>query len=303
MNLDFDIEEITSILGIKNKFSELENIIRKKENLSFLSAIELILENPESNKLIPKSNTIQPNQSEMFINFTETLGITDIQQVELKDEIKESKFEEGIKTKNNIYKNINLYFSEDYKNKIKNDFILPKEEEFETIDAGKFQIEVVNQNKKEKRPKKSKNKGNNNNNNNINVNVEDNIDISMNTSQNDSQQNQNINKTKKNSKKSKNSSNNNIPKPQNKNSQKYNIDEIEGEPLEQFQQSQHQNISMKKQKHKKNMQTSPQPIVDNYTNNNMNNPIEKKKKPKKKKANKSNMSNSGNNIDSNNDNQ
>ncbi len=302
MNLDFDIEEITSILGIKNKFSELENIIRKKENLSFLSAIELILENPESNKLIPKSNTIQPNQSEMFINFTETLGITDIQKVELKDEIKESKFEEGIKTKNNIYKNINLYFSEDYKNKIKNDFILPKEEEFETIDAGKFQIEVVNQNKKEKRPKKSKNKGNNNNNN-INVNVEDNIDISMNTSQNDSQQNQNINKTKKNSKKSKNSSNNNIPKPQNKNSQKYNIDEIEGEPLEQFQQSQHQNISMKKQKHKKNMQTSPQPIVDNYTNNNMNNPIEKKKKPKKKKANKSNMSNSGNNIDSNNDNQ
>ena len=227
MNLDFDIEEITSILGIKNKFSEIENIIRKNENLSFLSAIELILGNPESNKLIPKSNTIQPNQSEMFINFTETLGITDIQQVELKDEIKESKFEEGIKTKNNIYKNINLYFSEDYKNKIKNDFILPKEEEFETIDAGKFQIEVVNQNKKEKRPKKSKNKGNNNNNN-INVNVEDNIDISMNTSQNDSQQNQNINKTKKNSKKSKNSSNNNIPKPQNKNSQKYNIDEIEG---------------------------------------------------------------------------
>ena len=58
MSLDFEIDEISSLLGIKNKISEIENIIHKNENPSFLSAITLILKDPESQNLIPNTNIV-----------------------------------------------------------------------------------------------------------------------------------------------------------------------------------------------------------------------------------------------------
>ena len=297
MSLDFEIDEISSLLGIKNKISEIENIIHKNENPTFLSAIKLILKDPESQNLIPNTNISQNNQNEMFINFTENLNIKDIQQIELNEGIKESKFEESIKTKNNIFKNINLFFSQDYIEKIKKDFIMPKEEEIQIIDASKYvHKEVNNQIKKDKKPKKQKNKQNSNNNQIIIENENNTINTSINNDRNG--QNQNINKPKKNNKKSKNSSNTNITKQQNKNNnqqQKYN-EENEGDFFyDQIQTSQQQSNISKKHKNKKSMQTSPQP---NEYNNNQG--IEKKKKPKKKKVNNNIQNVSGGNIEGNN---
>ena len=135
MSLDFEIDEISTLLGIKNKVSEIENIIHKNEKPNFLSAIKLILKDPESQNLIPNVNITQNNENEMFINFTEKLNIKDIHQIELKDQIKESKFEESIKTKNNIFKNINLFFSQEQRKKNKKNFIMKKKEENKNIDA------------------------------------------------------------------------------------------------------------------------------------------------------------------------
>ena len=298
MSLDFEIDEISSLLGIKNKISEIEKIIHKNENPSFLSAITLILKDPESQNLIPNTNTSQNNQNEMFINFTENLNIKDIQQIELNEGIKESKFEESIKTKNNIFKNINLFFSKEYREKTKKDFIMPKEEEIQSIDASKYvHKEVNNQIKKDKKPKKQKNKQNSNNNQIIIENENNTINTSINNERNE--QNQNINKPKKNNKKSKNSSNTNITKQQNKNNnqqQKYN-EEIEGDFFynDQNQTPQPQSNISKKYKNKKSMQTSPQP---NEYNNNQG--IEKKKKPKKKKVNNNIQNASVGNIEGNN---
>ena len=298
MSLDFEIDEISSLLGIKNKISEIENIIHKNENPSFLSAITLILKDPESQNLIPNTNISQNNQNEMFINFTENLNIKDIQQIELNEGIKESKFEESIKTKNNIFKNINLFFSQDYREKIKKDFIMPKEEEIEIIDASKYiHKEINNQIKKDKKPKKQKNKQNSNTNQIIIENENNKINTSINNEKNE--QNQNLNKPKKNNKKSKNSSGTNIPRQQNKNNnqqQKYNED-FEGDFFynEQNQTSQQQVNISKKHKNKKSMQTSPQPIE--YNNNQG---IEKKKKQKKKKVNNNIQNASGGNIEGNN---
>ena len=297
MSLDFEIDEISSLLGIKNKISEIENIIHKNENPTFLSAIKLILKDPESQNLIPNTNISQNNQNEMFINFTENLNIKDIQQIELNEGIKESKFEESIKTKNNIFKNINLFFSQEYREKTKKDFIMPKEEEIQIIDASKYvHKEVNNQIKKDKKPKKQKNKQNSNNNQIIIENENNKINTSINNERNE--QNQNINKPKKNNKKSKNSSGTNIPRQQNKNNnqqQKYN-EENEGDFFyDQIQTSQQQSNISKKHKNKKSMQTSPQP---NEYNNNQG--IEKKKKPKKKKVNNNIQNVSGGNIEGNN---
>ena len=299
MSLDFEIDEISSLLGIKNKISEIENIIHKNENPSFLSAITLILKDPESQNFIPNTNISQNNQNEMFINFTENLNIKDIQQIELNEGIKESKFEESIKTKNNIFKNINLFFSQDYREKIKKDFIMPKEEEIEIIDASKYiHKEINNQIKKDKKPKKQKNKQNSNTNQIIIENDNNIINTSINNDRNE--QNQNINKPKKNNKKSKNSSGTNIPRQQNKNNnqqQKYNNEDFDGDFFynDQIQNSQQQINTNKKHKNKKSMQTSPQP--NDYNNNNQG--IEKKKK-KKKKVNNNVQNSSGGNIEGNN---
>ena len=299
MSLDFEIDEISTLLGIKNKVSEIENIIHKNEKPNFLSAIKLILKDPDSQNLIPNVNITQNNENEMFINFTEKLNIKDIQQIELKDQIKESKFEESIKTKNNIFKNINLFFSQEYREKTKKDFIMPKEEEIQSIDASKYvHKEVNNQIKKDKKPKKQKNKQNSNTNQIIIENENNKINTSINNEKNE--QNQNLNKPKKNNKKSKNSSNTNIPRQQNKNNnqqQKYNNEDFDGDFFynDQIQNSQQQINTNKKHKNKKSMQTSPQP--NDYNNNNQG--IEKKKK-KKKKVNNNVQNSSGGNIEGNN---
>ena len=190
MSLDFEIDEISTLLGIKNKVSEIENIIHKNEKPNFLSAIKLILKDPDSQNLIPNVNITQNNENEMFINFTEKLNIKDIQQIELKDQIKESKFEESIKTKNNIFKNVNLFFNQDYREKIKKDFIMPKEEEIQIIDASKhIQRDNNNQIKKEKKSKKQKNKQNSNTNQIIIENENNKINTSINNEKNQQTQN------------------------------------------------------------------------------------------------------------------
>ena len=133
MENDFDVEEIEIVLGLKNKKEELNKIISEEKGLSFLGAISKILSYGNSNSLY---ENIEPevDQNEMLDCFRQKVGIDEIAKVKIQDYDK-SNFANSIKGEETIPHNPNIYFSNEYIQKLKKDFAEKKEEIMKPIEV------------------------------------------------------------------------------------------------------------------------------------------------------------------------
>ena len=126
MEDNFDAEELEIVLGLKNKREEINKIISDQNGLSFIGAISKILTGNNSNDLYEEIES-EENQNEMFSNFSKQMGIDKIAPIKLTD-YENSNFANNIRGEDKISHNPNLNFSNEFLQKLKKDFVIPKVE-------------------------------------------------------------------------------------------------------------------------------------------------------------------------------
>lgn len=133
MELDYDIEEIESILGIKSKTNELNSLIHKssEKTKNFLEAISLVINSNKFNSDSYENNTPEETKQP------------------LKNDL--------------IIRNANLFYSPENTDKLKIDYIKSQKEfpineienQIEINKESDVNLEEKDKNKKQKRKKRS----------------------------------------------------------------------------------------------------------------------------------------------------
>ena len=153
MEDDFDLKELSIVLGLNNNSNQLNNISLNKKKNSFISAISDILYSNGLDELFEPIET-ETSSNEMLDNFIKNAKIEGIGSVKL-ELYKDSNFIENIKGDNNILSKPQIDFSNEYITKLQKDFIKEEQVVMQPIEIQKNEDKsnYINKSKKKSKEK------------------------------------------------------------------------------------------------------------------------------------------------------
>ena len=154
MEDDFDLKELSIVLGLNNNSNQLNNISLNKKKNSFISAISDILYSNNLDELFEPIET-ETSSNEMLDNFIKNAKIEGIGSVKL-ELYKDSNFIENIKGDSNILSKPQIDFSNEYITKLQKDFIKEEQVVMQPIEIQKNEDNKSNYINKSKKKNKEK---------------------------------------------------------------------------------------------------------------------------------------------------
>ena len=153
MEDDFDLKELSIVLGLNNNSNQLNNISLNKKKNSFISAISDILYSDNLDELFEPIET-ETSSNEMLDNFIKNAKIEGIGSVKL-ELYKDSNFIENIKGDSNILSKPQIDFSNEYITKLQKDFIKEEQVVMQPIEIQKNEDKsnYINKSKKKRKEK------------------------------------------------------------------------------------------------------------------------------------------------------
>ena len=153
MENDFDLKELSIVLGLNNNSNQLNNISLNKKKNSFISAISDILYSNNLDELFEPIET-ETSSNEMLDNFIKNAKIEGIGSVKL-ELYKDSNFIENIKGDSNILSKPQIDFSNEYITKLQKDFIKEEQVVMQPIEIQKNEDKsnYINKSKKKSKEK------------------------------------------------------------------------------------------------------------------------------------------------------
>ena len=153
MQDDFDLKELSIVLGLNNNSNQLNNISLNKKKNSFISAISDILYSNNLDELFEPIET-ETSSNEMLDNFIKNAKIEGIGSVKL-ELYKDSNFIENIKGDSNILSKPQIDFSNEYITKLQKDFIKEEQVVMQPIEIQKNEDKsnYINKSKKKSKEK------------------------------------------------------------------------------------------------------------------------------------------------------
>ena len=153
MEDDFDLKELSIVLGLNNNSNQLNNISLNKKKNSFISAISDILYSDNLDELFEPIET-ETSSNEMLDNFIKNAKIEGIGSVKL-ELYKDSNFIENIKGDSNILSKPQIDFSNEYITKLQKDFIKEEQVVMQPIEIQKNEDKsnYINKSKKKSKEK------------------------------------------------------------------------------------------------------------------------------------------------------
>ena len=153
MEDDFDLKELSIVLGLNNNSNQLNNISLNKKKNSFISAISDILYSNNLDELFEPIET-ETSSNEMLDNFIKNAKIEGIGSVKL-ELYKDSNFIENIKGDSNILSKPQIDFSNEYITKLQKDFIKEEQVVMQPIEIQKNEDKsnYINKSKKKSKEK------------------------------------------------------------------------------------------------------------------------------------------------------
>ena len=153
MEDDFDLKELSIVLGLNNNSNQLNNISLNKKKNSFISAISDILYSKNLDELFEPIET-ETSSNEMLDNFIKNAKIEGIGSVKL-ELYKDSNFIENIKGDSNILSKPQIDFSNEYITKLQKDFIKEEQVVMQPIEIQKNEDKsnYINKSKKKSKEK------------------------------------------------------------------------------------------------------------------------------------------------------
>ena len=153
MEDDFDLKELSIVLGLNNNSNQLNNISLNKKRNSFISAISDILYSDNLDELFEPIET-ETSSNEMLDNFIKNAKIEGIGSVKL-ELYKDSNFIENIKGDSNILSKPQIDFSNEYITKLQKDFIKEEQVVMQPIEIQKNEDKsnYINKSKKKSKEK------------------------------------------------------------------------------------------------------------------------------------------------------
>ena len=153
MEDDFDLKELSIVLGLNNNSNQLNNISLNKKKNSFISAISDILYSNNLDELFEPIET-ETSSNEMLDNFIKNAKIEGIGSVKL-ELYKDSNFIENIKGDSNILSKPQIDFSNEYITKLQKDFIKEEQVVMQPIEVQKNEDKsnYINKSKKKNKEK------------------------------------------------------------------------------------------------------------------------------------------------------
>ena len=153
MEDDFDLKELSIVLGLSNNSNQLNNISLNKKKNSFISAISDILYSNNLDELFEPIET-ETSSNEMLDNFIKNAKIEGIGSVKL-ELYKDSNFIENIKGDSNILSKPQIDFSNEYITKLQKDFIKEEQVVMQPIEIQKNEDKsnYINKSKKKSKEK------------------------------------------------------------------------------------------------------------------------------------------------------
>ena len=153
MEDDFDLKELSIVLGLNNNSNQLNNISLNKKKNSFISAISDILYSNNLDELFEPIET-ETSSNEMLDNFIKNAKLEGIGSVKL-ELYKDSNFIENIKGDSNILSKPQIDFSNEYITKLQKDFIKEEQVVMQPIEIQKNEDKsnYINKSKKKSKEK------------------------------------------------------------------------------------------------------------------------------------------------------
>jgi len=153
MEDDFDLKELSIVLGLNNNSNQLNNISLNKKKNSFISAISDILYSNNLDELFEPIET-ETSSNEMLDNFIKNAKIEGIGSVKL-ELYKDSNFIENIKGDSNILSKPQIDFSNEYITKLQKDFVKEEQVVMQPIEIQKNEDKsnYINKSKKKSKEK------------------------------------------------------------------------------------------------------------------------------------------------------
>ena len=153
MEDDFDLKELSIVLGLNNNSNQLNNISLNKKKNSFISAISDILYSNNLDELFEPIET-ETSSNEMLDNFIKNAKIEGIGSVKL-ELYKDSNFIKNIKGDSNILSKPQIDFSNEYITKLQKDFVKEEQVVMQPIEIQKNEDKsnYINKSKKKSKEK------------------------------------------------------------------------------------------------------------------------------------------------------